>query len=182
MTPTPVQKVAALPHVRYEIEALLLTPRHDSTDEAIVETVYFRKMAHARALLDFFVTPTVDRYRDDVLSEDFQFPARAIYPDSQDQEFRDRFNKDILHISYSRTRRDARTKEWPLQQMLPPIIDRALEFVRHVEGLTWQLPDAERQMWGAIRSRYTGAAPLVQSTANVASAQVVSVELKRKNA
>ena len=52
-SPTRAQKIAVLKDIRYEIESLLATPRYDSADEVIRETVYFRKMAHARALHTF---------------------------------------------------------------------------------------------------------------------------------
>ena|SRR5436190_7525511 len=53
-TPTRAEIITALKHIRYEIEALLQTPKHDPDDESIVETVYFRKMTHARALHIFY--------------------------------------------------------------------------------------------------------------------------------
>src|SRR6266513_1518668 len=61
MHPTPEQIRQALPHIRYEIESFLQTPAHDSHNEALQESVYFRKMAHCRALYHFFRKPLSER-------------------------------------------------------------------------------------------------------------------------
>src|SRR6266480_5729266 len=85
MHPTPEQIRQALPHIRYEIESFLQTPAHDSHNEALQESVYFRKMAHCRALYHFFRKPLSERQDrrkkvdDDVLSEDYGFQAKDVY-------------------------------------------------------------------------------------------------------
>jgi hypothetical protein len=180
--PTRAEIVAALRDVRYEIEALLQAPKHDPTDESIVETVFFRRMAHARALHTFFVTPISERYKDDVLAEDYRFQARAIYSDEKSQEFIDRFNKDLFHISYSRVHRTSVTKAWPMDEMLPPIIKRSREFIEHVLALGW--PDVtsnELRCWQAMRNERFRFTTLAQSTSNVAASQVECVERCIKN-
>jgi hypothetical protein len=175
--PTRAEKISALSDIRYEIEGLLQTPKHDATDESIVETVFFRKMAHARSLHIFFTTPLSRRSKDDVVSEDYLFEARAIYSDDKSQELIDRFNKDLFHISYSRVHRTSLTKAWPMDEMLPPIIARSKEFISHVLALGWpDIPSSELQRWLTMQSKRFLASTLAQSTSNVAAPQVASVE------
>ena len=84
MNPTQEQIVQALPHVRYEVASLLQTPAYDLSNKTLAESVYFRKMAHCRALYTFFTRPVVKRQKldpndDDVVSEDHGFQAEALY-------------------------------------------------------------------------------------------------------
>src|SRR6266576_1787254 len=180
--PTRVETVSALRDIRYEIEGLLQTPKHDPTDESIVETVFFRKMAHARALCTFFTTSISKRYKDDVVSEDYLFEAKAIYSDEKSQELIDRFNKDLFHISYARVHRTPHTKAWPMDEMLPPIIVRSKKFITHVLALGWSdIPSDELRRWQTMRSKKFLVSMLAQSTSNVAAPQVASVERYIKN-
>ena len=180
--PTRAETISALRDIRYEIEGLLQTPKHDATDESIIETVFFRKMAHARALYTFFTTSIAKRYKDDVVSEDYLFEAKAIYSDDRSQELIDRFNKDLFHISYSRVHRTPLTKAWPMDEMLPPIIVRSKEFIGHLLVLDWSdIPSAELRRWQNMQSRRFLASPLAQNTSNVAAPQVASVERYIKN-
>src|SRR5436190_3471745 len=176
-TPTRAEIIGALSHIRYEIEALLQTPRHDPDDESIVETVYFRKMAHARALRTFFATPISRRDKDDALSEDYLFPAAPLYNADVARRLLDRFNKDLFHVSYSRVRRTPVEKAWPMKDFLPPVIDRCKKFITHLLELPWpDVPAEELQRWRDMQEVRFVFRNLAQSTSNIADAQIVSVE------
>ena len=173
MTITEDRSAAALEHVRYEIEAVLQTPPHDASNETIVETIYFRKMAHARALFYFFTTPIAHRHGDDILAEDYGFPAKPIYTDQNKQRFLDRYNKDLLHISYTRLDRLGAEKQWPIPEMLPPVIERCRLFIPHVISLTWpSIRIDERTKWQFLIPDYLSRIPLQQHTSNVAAPQI----------
>src|SRR5437867_7444048 len=137
MQPTPEQIRQALPHVRYEIESFLQTPAYDSQNEALQESVYFRKMAHCRALYHFFrksLSERQDRRNrvdDDVLSEDYGFQAKDVYGEDL-ATLLNRFNKDLLHLTYARLERTRETKPWPMDKLFPPIEQRTREFIDHI--------------------------------------------------
>jgi hypothetical protein len=136
VNPTPEQINHALPHVRYEIEAFLLTPKYDRSDEALEESVCFRKMVHCRALYDFFSQSGDIRqyrnYEDNVVSEDFSFARKKELYGPDPRPHLDRFNKDLLHITYSRLERTADDKAWPTQRLFPPVSEAAREFIDHI--------------------------------------------------
>ena len=176
-SPTRAQKIAVLKDIRYEIESLLATPKYDSADEVIRETVYFRKMAHARALHTFLTTSTPERWKNDVLSEDYSFRASPIFPVLKSKELLERFNQALFHISYSRVLRTPADKAWPIQEFLPPIVDRSKAFVGHFLSLGW--PDVQQQetmLWRRLLTPEYVRIPLAQSTSNIADSQITSVE------
>lgn len=182
MNYTQEQRAAALEHVRYEIQALLQTPAHNPKDESIVETIYFRKMAHARALHGFFTTPIANRHKDDVLSEDYGFAAKPIYSDADEERFLDRYNKDLLHISYTRLGRIAATKPWPISDMILPIKSRCLDFIPHVVALSWpSIPREEREKWRVLIPNAEAGIPLQQHTSNVSTQQITVIESHRSD-
>src|SRR5437764_10951617 len=147
-SPTRAQKIAVLKDIRYEIESLLATPRYDSADEVIRETVYFRKMAHARALHTFLTTSTPERWKNDVLSEDYSFRASPIFPALKSKELLERFNQALFHISYSRAFTTPGDQAWPLEEFVPPIVDRSTAFVHHFLSLKWQdVSQEEKMLW-----------------------------------
>lgn len=86
-------------------------------------------MGHARALLYFFECPSgKKKWPDDVVSEDFDFPANAV-PISNDD--RERLNKDLFHLSSRRLRHTAASKPWP-HTILQRIHERAIAFIDHL--------------------------------------------------
>jgi len=172
MRPTPDQIGRALPHVRYEIESLLLTPVYNQSDAALQESVYFRRMAHCRVLYAFFTKPASSRTRagdDDVLCEDFGFPAQTLY--GEDAGFLlARFNKDLFHLTYARLERTAATKPWPMGSLFPPVCKRSKMFIEHVlKSSSLKIPDAELKYWKDIINAATKRSPLQQNTSNVAT-------------
>ena len=158
MTPTPEEIAKALPHVRYEIESLLQTPDYDRTNKALEESVYFRKMAHCRALYHFFRKEAGqrvdrrDRIDDDIVSEDFGFPARDVYG-SNAGELLKRFNKDLLHLTYERLKHTPNSKPWQMDVLFPPVAQRAREFIDHIlMRFSGNFSDQERKLWADLKS------------------------------
>jgi len=152
MKPTPEQIKGALPHVDYEIEGLLLTPKYDESDKALEESVYFRKMAHCPVLHDFFTTSGLDRRDDDILCEDFGFPAQALYGNDA-KSLLARFNKDLFHLTYARLERTPATKPWPMGLLFPPVCKRSHMFIAHVlKSPSLRIADAEMKCWTGYAS------------------------------
>ncbi|MDZ4405708.1 hypothetical protein [Prosthecobacter sp.] len=114
-------------HIRYEIEMAFIIPKHNPKDGHIRESVFLSMLIHARILLHFF--ESADRRQDDVLCSDFGFPTRAV---NLAPEHRKRFNKDMMHLTYSRLRHTSETKPWPLQDIMQPLLLRSLEFIEFV--------------------------------------------------
>lgn len=184
MTPTPEQITAALPHVRYDIESLLLTPNYDRSNKALEESVYFRKMAHCRALYHFFkktASQRIDRVAridDDIVSEDFGFSAQDVYGSKADELLK-RFNKDLLHLTYERLIRTPNTKPWPMDVLFPPVAQRAREFIEHIlTQFTGNVPERERRLWEVMKSDVKEGVSLQQNTSNVAEPIISSLEIR----
>jgi hypothetical protein len=116
-----------LSHVRYEIEQCFIIRAHHQGDWHLEESVFLAILIHARILLTFFESN--DRRKDDVLCSDLGFPSKPV---SISPEARLRFNKDMVHLTYSRLRHTSETKPWPVVEILLPLLERAIEFMTHV--------------------------------------------------
>lgn len=115
--------------VFYEVLFALGVSAHDSTDYCAWEHLNFSRLGHARALLYFFESPSgKKKWPDDLVSEDFAFPAADI---AISQEDRERFNKDLFHLSARRVRHTAASKPWP-HVILQRIHERSIIFVNHL--------------------------------------------------
>jgi hypothetical protein len=111
---------------------------HDETDYCAWEHINFSRMGHARALYNFFETSLDERTKrrernkdfDDVISEDFGFPAQQI---SRPGDDRLRLNKDLFHITYKRTRHrdNPEGKPWP-DTIISCLHEPCIEFVKHL--------------------------------------------------
>ncbi len=179
MTPKPEQISNALPHIRYEIESFLQTPDYDRSNKALEESVYFRKMAHCRALHHFFKTEKNKRKDDDVLSVDFGFPAFDVY-EANSKEWSKRFNKDLMHLTYERLNRTPNTKPWPMDELFPPVAKRSKEFINHIlTQYNGSMPDSERKLWERLKAEVDEKSPLQQNTSNVAAPTVSNLEFGR---
>lgn len=182
MKPTGQQIIEALPHVRYEIESLLLTPKHDPSYSALVESVEFRKMAHARVLYSFFTRPQSKRREndpndDDVLSEDYAFPAEPLYG-LDPRVLLDRFKKDLFHLTYARLRRIPQTKRWPREELLPPVEKQSRKSIEHIlQSATILVDDTERGSWQQLKDDDACERPLQQHTSNVAPPHTTTINL-----
>ncbi len=84
-------------------------------------------LIHARNLLYFF--ESTERRKDDVLCSDFGFRPRLVRIDANE---RPRFNKDLLHLTYSRLRHTPDTKPWPVLAILQPLTVRAVDFMTYI--------------------------------------------------
>ena len=136
--PTEEQKRLALHDaVFYEILFAFGVCTHDETDYCSWEHVNFSRMGHARALYAFFETSIVDRDTrrqrqkdyDDVVSEDFGFAASKF----QRPDDRERLNKDLFHLTYSRLRhfKVSQYKPWP-DTILGGLHEPCVEFIKHL--------------------------------------------------
>ena len=126
-TPSNTDRAQILSHVRYEIEQCFIIPAHHQDDWHLKESVFLPILIHARILLTFFESN--DRRKDDVLCSDFGFPSRPV-PISPEAWLR--FNKDMVHLTYSRLRHTPESKPWPVGEILRPLLKRTIEFMTHV--------------------------------------------------
>lgn len=173
MEPTPTQIIEALPHVHYEIEALLLTPKHTPD---LAETVYFWKMAHGRVLFTFFSTEKCKRFADDVLSLDFGFPAEPLYGNDP-KPLLDLFNKRLFHLTYSRIQEK---DEWLMDKLLSPVMRQSRKFIDYMLQLTTiTIDDNERHRWRDLKNADARGLPLQQNTSNIAHYQIQIIESNR---
>lgn len=125
--PSSADRAQILSHVRYEIEQCFVLPAHHQDDWHLKESVFLAILIHARILLSFFESN--DRRKDDVLCSDFGFPSRPV-PISSEAWLR--FNKDMVHLTYSRLRHTPESKPWPVAEILRPLLERTIEFMTHV--------------------------------------------------
>ncbi len=116
-----------LSHIRYEIGQCFIVPRQEQDAWHLKESVFLAILIHARILLTFFESS--DRRQDDVLCSDFGFSPSTV-PMSADARLR--FNKDMVHLTYSRLRHTPETKPWPVLEILGPLLERAIGFMSHV--------------------------------------------------
>lgn len=115
--------------VYYEMLFTFGVSSHDPVDYCAWEHLNFSRMGHARALLYFFESPLASKkWDDDVVSEDFGFPASVI---SLGQDERNRLNKDLFHLSSRRLRHTRASKPWT-NTLLQQIHDRTVLFIDHL--------------------------------------------------
>jgi hypothetical protein len=131
----------------YEILFTFGVPPHDPNDYYIWEAINFSRMAHARLLYDFLETSTANRYKDDVLAEDFGCQAKPI---SLPDDDRKRWNKDLLHFSYDRLRHTRVTKLWP-DSILNMLHDPIIAFMEHVQSQADLFPGKnQKRAWQIV--------------------------------
>lgn len=139
MEPTATQIRDAASIVRYEITAFigLFTrilrgelPQDRITSNACGEAW----LLHARILIDFFETSQATRCKDDLISLDYGFAASTVTVDTTNRE---RLNKDLAHLTFSRiektrnTRESQQAKMWNLTGF-SPLVERCDGFVEHM--------------------------------------------------
>lgn len=127
-TPSAEQLRGALEHIYYEIAQLIET-RMDTDSAALGNALVESRLIHVRALLDFFQKSGRSKMKgnelDDVLSLDYGFPPLPIEIPSTYQE---RLNKDLAHLTYSRSQRLPKDKPWPHDKVILPILKRSKQF------------------------------------------------------
>jgi hypothetical protein len=113
----------------YEIVYTFGVPKHDPWDYCQWEMINLSRMAHARVLYGFLETKKEDRrFNDDVLAEDFGYPAQPVLLPKEDRE---RLNKDLFHLSYRRLRHTKESKRWP-DSIIANLLEPTLGFMRYI--------------------------------------------------
>ena len=140
----------------YEILFTFGVPTHDPSDYCHWEAINFNRMAHARLLYIFLETPKAKRHGDDVLAEDFGYPASPILLPAD----RLRLNKDLMYLTYARLRHTPITKPWPdsiLATLLDPIVG-FMEYAEKDKGLFPSENDTRgwRELIGCLKSGNQG--------------------------
>ena len=132
----------------YEIAFTFGVPFHDPSDYSHWEVINFTRVAHARVLYAFLETPKAKRLQDDLVGEDFGYPAQ---PGILSDDNRRRLNKDLLHFSWDRTRHTPASKPWP-HSILGDLLDPTLGFMRYIQSNRVELFDtkAEAKGWSEL--------------------------------
>lgn len=180
--PTFEQKLRALTHIRYEIESLL-NERNAPSDSHLQESLYLRRMAHARSLFVFFTkaertgssenNPNA-RIDDDVLSVDYG-AFRSILSAAELEELSKAkaegeqcFNKRIFHLTYTRTEIPEGQERWPTEKIFPALKRVCEKFIEYIIGCA-DFSQAERYEWTKIQSAaQTGVFRYPRVTTNIA--------------
>ena len=146
-TPTPAEIVAALSDVAYEVEQILGLLKSPPKTNLVTKNARLESLLlHTRVVLDFF--EHLRREQDDVLATDYGFPAETV---PVDHKLRERLNKDLVHLTYSRQQRTGAAKNWDLTRLLIPLLKRSAKFAEHVvrTRLDSLSPD-QRQRWQGL--------------------------------
>jgi hypothetical protein len=165
--PTDEQKLAALGHIFYEMQAFAGLCRIDSGQityapneqlGGVLRKTYAEAMLmHVLTLLDFFECSIRKRasyaFRsDNIISEDFGFPHRTpLIADA----LRDRINKEVVHLSYSRPPLADLDAPWDWPRIVQPIAARCLAFVEHVEVDSRRVSDPNLR-WDSLKRDLRG--------------------------
>ena len=136
-SPTPHQKQTILEAFFYEVEQLLDASSTKTHNTCLNNALLESTLVHARILLDFYERPTrTIRHEgkqqiemDDVLAVDYGFPARQVEIPPVERE---RLNKDLAHLTYSRADRRPEDKGWDYRKVVYPILTRSKEFIEHL--------------------------------------------------
>lgn len=132
---SPEQLNGTLEHIYYEIDQLyntdaLIGNNNATLDIAMKNAILESLLIHVRTLLDFFEKSTRRKKRsgdeqDDVLSSDYGFEATKL---DINPNFRDRLNKDLAHLTYSRSQRSAEDWGWPMDKVAIPVLECSKQF------------------------------------------------------
>jgi len=146
--PTHEQKREALELVHYEMEMFYETMYMRSPNRFMNSAYVESMLLHARNLIDFF------QYRqrkfDDVLSFDYDFPAKQI---DLNADVENRLNKDLAHITYDRLkRRNVPEKDWDLKDFTP-LVDRCIEFIGSTFEAWLKANITARYNWPDLRTK-----------------------------
>jgi hypothetical protein len=135
--------------VFYEILLALGVSAHDRTDYCSWEQVNHSRMGHARVLLYFFEPkPPGKGWPDDLRCEHFGFPASPL---TISEAERDRFNKDLFHLSCSRLRHTTPQTKWWTSESLNKVHERVVEFILFLlSGDAAKDYDVERSQWETL--------------------------------
>ncbi len=131
-TPSAEQLKGTLEHIYYEISQLIITLTI-TDDIALNNALLESRLIHVRALLDFFQKPRRRQWKkaelDDVLCLDYGFASQSVaIPD----RYQERLNKDLAHLTYSRSQRLPIDKLWPPDKVVVPILEPSRRFCEHL--------------------------------------------------
>lgn len=140
--PTAEGLTKALDDVHYEIQQLAFMTVRESSEIVINNAIVESRLLHVRNLLDFFEhSPRSD---DDVLATHYGFPAAAI---AIEEVYRGRLNKDLAHLTYSRTHRGESDKVWPHEQVIVPVLGRCYTFVEYILAIRSSYGSRTKDDW-----------------------------------
>jgi len=125
--PDPEEKHKGLDNLFYEIQQLLYTNGPAIGNRVVDNALIESRLIHVRTLLDVFQKAESDK--DDVLAAHYGFPLTPIILESG---YFERLNKDLAHLTYSRTRRSTSAKGWPTKIVVVPVLQRCKEFIEHL--------------------------------------------------
>jgi hypothetical protein len=140
--PDAEEQVKGLDNLFYEIQQLLYTNLPVIGDRVVDNALLESRLVHVRTLIDVFAHS--ERDNDDVLAAHYGFPVSPITLDSG---YFERLNKDLAHLTYSRTRRSASNKGWPTKLVVVPILRRCKEFVDHILAHRATFHDIDPVAW-----------------------------------
>lgn len=138
---------SSIEHVFYEIQSLYflylinkgaISILIKQTESQILNNIILEAtLVHCRCLIDFYEKKSRTRKgkveNDDILSKDyFAYEAKPLDSGNAFIKYKDRINKDLAHLSYSRTERNNETKKWPIIEILKPIFIRSIDFISHI--------------------------------------------------
>jgi len=154
--PTTDERTKVLGDVYYEIQQLAATSAmghpHQNVSNAIVES----RLLHVRSFLDFFERESCSQ--DDVLAAHYGFPVSSI---PVDPPYRERLNKDLAHLTYSRTMRTPSDKPWPHDRVTKPVLERCIMFIDHLIASGTPSHRPEDPEWHGLRSALVSALTLI---------------------
>jgi hypothetical protein len=132
-TPSADQLKDALEHIYYEITQLIATLPGNTNYIALNNALLESRLIHIRALLDFFQKTARsiknNSELDDVLCLDYGFVSQPV---AIPADYRERLNKDLAHLTYSRSERLPKDKPWPQDKVVAPILERSKLFGEHI--------------------------------------------------
>jgi len=160
--PCEAEKSRALGDVFYEIQQLWAST-HLTSDQPLVMNAFLESvLIHVRVLLDFFERAhrskrrdgDLTRENDDVLAADYGFDARPI---DLAEIYRERLNKDLVHLTYSRGHRLPDSKPWPREEVVIPVVERAIEFIDFLDDDRLRAtPGVGVAQWRELRKNLEG--------------------------
>ena len=149
--PTADELLKALDAVYYEVRQLVdmiaPTTGHGALNNAVLES----RLLHVRTLLDFFAVGTCTN--DDVLATHYGF---LLTPVVIDRMYVSRLNKDLAHLTYSRTQRTQASKQWPVDSVVAPLLERCCEFIAHILATRSVFARFGQADWQALETHIRG--------------------------
>jgi hypothetical protein len=143
--PKPDELTKALEDVHYEIQQLAFTALLNTSEVGINNAILESKLLHIRNLLDFFeLSP---QRKDDVLAIHYGFAASRI---PVAEEYRDRLDKDLAHLTYARTRRSGSNKIWPHESVVGPVLAECRSFAKHILTAQSGFDSSMKAMWDSL--------------------------------